>query len=278
MAKKIAPSISTSNIDHLAKYYRQKEAYSLMPLRLVGTTPLLMHAWGAKALIAMIGKMTGHDVPRGNKDLTEEYKEAFYRNVEEEMVIPCRIVKRCMLNGALATTKGVTMVDVGRYFRVVGQTAPITGEPRMDVRLAVLNRGTPMPVARPIFDEWSIEVVVRFVHAFLSVDKVMLAAETAGDAVGFLEWRPSSDSPGEFGCFRVEHVEASEIDRILHESRHAEKVPEIPTAFLRAAGAKVDALPESAQNALKGVLGRGKNGKNGRGKNGKNGHSKEVRD
>ena len=108
MAKKIAPSISTSNIDHLAKYYRQKEAYSLMPLRLVGTTPLLMHAWGAKALIAMIGKMTGHDVPRGNKDLTEEYKEAFYRNVEEEMVIPCRIVKRCMLNGALATKKAVT--------------------------------------------------------------------------------------------------------------------------------------------------------------------------
>jgi hypothetical protein len=275
MAKKITnPSISTKNIDRLEKYYKQLDEYSLMPLRLVGTTPLLMHAWGAKALINMIGKMTGHEMPRVNKDLTEEYQEAFYRNTEDQTVIPCRIVKRCLLNGALATKKAVTKVDVGRYLRVVGQTAPIIGEPRMDVRLAVLSRGTPIPVARPIFDEWSIEVVVRFTHAFLSAEKVVLAAETAGDAVGFLEWRPSSNSPGEFGCFRVEHVPATEIDRIIHDNRHAEKVPVIPDAFLRAAGAVKDTLPENARNALGGIL-AAKPGK-GRRKNGHNTDSADI--
>ncbi len=259
----VASGVTTKRIDHLEKYYIQRDAYSLMPLLLISASPILMHAWGQKAMMQMIGKMTGHDIPQENKDITAEYGEAFYRNVKGTAVIPCRILKRCFLDGALPTKKAVTKTDLGRFLRVMGQTAPIIGTEHMDIRLVSVGGRNKKPDvrARPMYDEWSLKCVLRFPHERLPIDKVLMAVEAAGDAVGLCDWRPSAGSPGEMGCFSIQHVDASEVDSILKECRHAEKHPVIPEAFLRAASKVLDTggkVPKGAGNAINAAIGRSK--------------------
>lgn len=259
-AKKVVTGIESKEMDHLKKFYERKGEYSVMPLMLVGTTPLLMHAWGQKALMEMLSKMTGHDMPQQDKDLQEDYEQAFYRNVKGANVLPCRILKRCFLDGALATKKAVFKTDLGRYLRVMGQTTVIVGEPRMDVRITRVGGQNKAPnvCARPIFDEWEVKIVVKFAHEFITADKVLLSIESAGEAVGLCEWRPSSKAPGEMGCFRVEHLPVTEVDKILKDCREPERIPEIPTAFLRAANGKP--MPDQAKNIVA-AAGRRVNGK-----------------
>jgi hypothetical protein len=253
--------IKTVKVGHLDGFYEQRGENVLLPARLVGLTPLLQHAWGQKALIQLIGTMTGWDMPQANKDLMQEYEEAFYRNTKGEAVIPCRIIKRCILDGALATKKAVFKTDLGKYLRVEGLTAPIEGEARMDIRPASVggrNRSVDIR-ARPVFDEWAVEVILRFNPNNIPVDKVLLALQSAGDAIGLCEWRPSAKQPGEYGCFSVENVEVKQLSEIMARNKWPEKTPTIPEAFLRAAGSDLK-VPKQAQNAVDAALGKKKNG------------------
>ena len=249
--KKAAPTIQfdQSNVSMLAaKALAERRSLTVrLALRIIGETPLLMHRWSQKALMEMLGKMTGRPVPRMSKDLTNEFEASYFRNLRGEIALPCRILKASIVNGAITTGKVTSKAELKRDLRVLGYTCPLNvmdgkkprlirknAEMKPDCRIAS-NNGTPDVRARAVVNEgYFFDVVLQF-PTILTPDKVIAALEGAGSSIGLCDWRP--ENGGDFGCFRVECLPDTEIPRILNETSSPEEMYTIPDEFMRAANA-----------------------------------------
>lgn len=206
-----------------------------MALRLHGETPILMHRWSQKAILQMLGKMVGQVQVRDAKDLTKEYEASYFRNEKQEIVIPCRVLKAAIVNGAITTQGVTTKAELKRDLRVLGYTTPITlpagQRVEMDVR-PVSNNGTPDIRARALVPEgWTADIVLEF-PTTLSIDKIISAVDGAGASIGICDWRP--DKGGDFGTFTVTTLENEEISRILIACASPEEMYVIPPEFMHA--------------------------------------------
>jgi hypothetical protein len=216
----------------------------LLSVRMV-LDPVLMNRWTHKAITMMLSKMTGLEMPRPPKDLTEEFKDSWYRNDRGEVALPCRLIKAAIVEGAISTSKVVSKAELKRELRVRGFTAPIYGpngkklmvdELSMDVRPAKNASGGPDLRSRAITPAGSYVDVVLDFPPTLTPDKVMAAVDGAGGTIGFCDWRPSRG--GEYGTFAIDidHVSSQkkDIDRVLKDCGSPEEQFEIPPELLRA--------------------------------------------
>jgi hypothetical protein len=274
-SKKVAATgIDQSNVIKLASeaLAARRATRVMLPVRLTCETPILLHRWTEKAVRQMLGKMTGLDMPREPKDLTKEFDESWYRNIEGEPVVPCRVIKACIIEGAISTGKLVSKAELKREMRVRGYTAPLKmkgGKVKdhltMDVRIAANQGGSPDIRSRALVPAgaWC-DVVLDFPKT-LSPDKVIAALAAAGETIGLCDWRP--ERGGEFGVFSVDLLKEGDIERILKENTVPEdefKIPPellrafnaIPTEKLKDSGKKVKALLENvaSQNGTSSVV------------------------
>jgi hypothetical protein len=241
--KVIANDVTQENValraaEALAK---QRAKRFFLAVRLTLESPMLLHRWSTKAINQMLGKMVGKEMPRPPKDLTQEFDESWYRNTDGVPAIPCRIVKACIVEGAIATQGVVSKAQLKRELRVRGFTAPIRNskgklltakELRMDVRIAS-NNGTPDVRSRAVVPEGSYFDVTLEFPPTLSPDQIMSALQGAGASIGLCDWRP--DKGGEYGTFSVEALSNEHaVDRVLKECAVPEEEFEIPPELLRA--------------------------------------------
>jgi hypothetical protein len=218
---------------------QQRSTRIRLPMRMTFTAPILMHRWTDKAIIQMLGKMVGADVPRGKKDLTKEFESSWYRNVRGEPALPCRIIKASIVDGAIETGGVVTKASLKRTLRVLGWTAPLKfkGHLEMDVRIAS-NSGTPDLRSRAVAPVGSTcDIVVEF-NPTLTPDKVTAAIQSAGQCIGVCDWRP--DKGGDYGTFEIEALPIKEVSRIIKECELPEQEFKIPPELLTA----FNALPD----------------------------------
>lgn len=220
---------------------------------------VLMHRFGQKAVCELVGKMVGQPVPRGRKDLTAEFEESIYRNAAGEIVIPCRIIKAAIIEGAIATDGVVTKADLKRNLRVLGLTSPVIGPdgqrfqtPTMDCRIAQ-NFGTVDMRSRALVPGGCyVDFAVQF-NPTLHPDQVVSALEGAGACIGLCDNRP--ERGGEFGTFEIEVLtEPNAIEDTLEACKHAELMYEIPVEMRRAFNAAVEDNP-TAKNGAAGKVG-----------------------
>ena len=250
--KKEVINYNQSNVAMLATeaLAKSRAIHVQLAMRLTFQTPILMQRWTTKAVRQMLGKMVGTPEPRVNKDLTRDYDESWYRNTDGVPVIPCRTIKACIVEGAVATNGVVSKADLKRSLRVVGSTAPIklAGDKTMQVHIVRNDSGTPDVRARAQFPEGcSVDIVVQF-GAPLTPDKVMSAIDAAGSSIGIGEWRP--EKGGELGTFTVEVLknDKATIDRIIKANSVPEDEFKIPAEMMRAFSAIPDEkLPDSAR-------------------------------
>jgi hypothetical protein len=206
---------------------------------------VLMNRWTNKAIVQMLGKMVGKELPRPPKDLTTEFEESWYRNERGEVALPCRLVKAAIVEGAISTGKVVSKAELKRELRVCGFTTPIyspDGEKLlvadliMNVRPAKNASGGPDLRSRAIVPAGSYVDIVLDFPPTLSPDKVMAAVDGAGSTIGFCDWRP--ERGGEFGTFAIDTDRISndkkEIDRVLKDCCSPEEEFVIPQELLRA--------------------------------------------
>jgi hypothetical protein len=245
--KKIAgsESINQQNVSLLASQAlaRARNTKVQLAMRFTGTSQLLVKQFGEKAIIQMLSTMCGLKLPRGNKDLTQEYEVSAYTNINDQEVLPCRVIKAAIVEGAISTDGVATKAGLKRSLRVLGHTAPIRNAKKsMDVRLVRNDNGGPDVRARAIYETgWYVDIVVQFSPSILAVDAVIAAAQAAGETIGMCEFRP--DRSGEYGTFSVDVLrEAHHVPRILKETSVLERIPVIPPELLRA----FNALPEDA--------------------------------
>lgn len=171
-------------------------------LRLVGDSPLICHAWSAKAKQEMLDKQMGK--ARGKKepkDPQADYEGAFYRLPNGAPGFPTIGFKAAAVSAA-RQVEGLTMTFLRGAFHTVGELVEIEGEPQMREDMVRVGMGTADLRYRPEFAEWAVNLKVRLNTRSITLEQLIHLFNQAGFSVGVGEWRPEKD--GRNGMFHVD--------------------------------------------------------------------------
>lgn len=188
-----------------------------LSIPIVGTAPLIVHAWSEKAKRAMLDAMQGRKSPKTAKNPEAEYEAAFYRTKSGDYGFPVLAFKAATVEASRLYGKTVTKVGLRQTLFFTGEYSPsanqslvvITGEPHMreDV-VRVGMSGTDLRY-RPEFPEWSTTLTVTYIKSSLTKESVLSLVDAAGITVGVGEWRPEKD--GDFGTYRIDPTREVEV-------------------------------------------------------------------
>lgn len=189
-------------------------ALETVEIPLIGTSPLIVHAWSEKALRAMADKQQKKATKaREAKVPFDDFAGSLYwlserpEKVTEDDIergrfgLPAIAFKSAAVT-ACTSTGAITKVMARQAFHVVGEMVEIVGPPpAMREDVARVGMGTADLRYRGQFDPWGVKVRVEINTAVISAEQVVNLFALAGFAVGVAEWRPERD--GGYGRFRV---------------------------------------------------------------------------
>lgn len=185
-----------------------------LKLRLVGDSPLIVHAWSEKAKRQMLDKqMKKAKAAKEAKDPWADFVASLYwldgvpKDATEKAVakgrfgFPCVAFKSAAV-GACRFSENVKMTEARGAFHVQGELAELVGEaPKMREDMVRVGMGTADVRFRGEFTNWSVVLDVAYNSAALSVDQIVNLFNIGGFGVGVGEWRPEKD--GSYGRFHV---------------------------------------------------------------------------
>jgi len=170
-------------------------------LRIVGDSPLIVHAWSTKAKQMMLDKqMKRGTQAKEAKDPVRDYEESQYRLDDGTPGFPATGIKQSAIRGAKGL--GMTMTDMRAAFHINGDLLPVKGEPQPREDMVRLQKGTADIRYRAEFPEWSIDLPISYNARTVSVEQIVAMLDAGGFGTGIGEWRPEND--GQFGRFHVE--------------------------------------------------------------------------
>lgn len=180
-------------------------ALRILNIRVVGDSPLILHAWSDKAKKEMLDKQMGKArQKREPKDPEQDYDSSFYRFEDGRYGFPSIAFKKAVVSAA-RQIEGLTMVFLRGAFHISGDLSPIEGTPRMREDTVRVGQGTADLRYRPEFLEWAAVLNVRLNSRAMTLEQLIHLINQAGFSVGVGEWRPEKD--GANGMFHVESVE-----------------------------------------------------------------------
>lgn len=179
-------------------------------ITLTSDTPLVVHAWSAKAKQEILDKQM--KLPKQAKDAKDPealYQECFYRTADGRYGFPAIAFKAAAVD-ACSHVSDLTKVEARGAFHVDGDIVPLedyTGPVKREdmVRIAM---GTADVRIRPEFPTWNITLNIRYNAGVLSLDQIANLFNVAGFSIGIGEHRPQRD--GQWGMFHV--VSAQNVD------------------------------------------------------------------
>ncbi len=203
--KKQAITISAPNMNTLC-------------LKLVGTAPFVQCRMSQKAINTMISTQEAGSTATGKKkreprNFKADYEGAMHLSREgwhgcpasafrNAMISACRIVGFQMTRAKLAV-----FIEADGYDAVDGTPlVKLVGKPH-EFKMAVRNDNGSCDIrCRPMWDEWSIDLRVRFDADMFTIDDMCNLINRVGEQVGIGEGRPDSkNSAGMgWGTFRIE--------------------------------------------------------------------------
>lgn len=198
-------------------------ALETVEIPLIGTSPLIVHAWSEKALRAMADKQQKKAAKaREAKNPFEDFAGSLYwlsgrpeaateADVESaKFGLPSIAFKSAAVT-ACTSTGAITKVAARQAFHVEGEMVEIVGPmPAMREDVCRVGMGTADLRYRGQFDPWGVKVRVQINTGVISAEQVVNLFNLAGFAVGVAEWRPERD--GGYGRFRV--AEAGELEAL----------------------------------------------------------------
>jgi len=186
-----------------------------LELWLVGLSPLVVHAWSAKALEEMRTKQQRKAATkREAKDPTAEYNSARYRMPGGKDGFPTTGIKNAMVS-ACRYVEGMTMVQArGAFFVNLGselvEIVHSAKQPKMRedaVRVGGMGPGTGKADLRyrPEYNEWRIRVMITFNPSVFTNAQIVNLLRHAGFHVGLGEHRP--ERGGQWGMFEPREID-----------------------------------------------------------------------
>ena len=175
-------------------------------IELVGDSPLIVHAWSAKAKKEMLDKqMKKAKGPKIAKNPEKDYMDAFYRMEDGSPGFPSIAFKSAAVSAAGRFADGMKMTEVRGCFHIEGELVEVIGEPNMREDMVRIGMGMADIRYRPEFKEWRVKLPIRYNADAISLEQIVNLFNMAGFGVGVGEWRPEKD--GLFGMFRVSTTE-----------------------------------------------------------------------
>ena len=180
--------------------------YAEVTVRIIGITPLYMHAMAAKAKRSLLlggGKKTAADRVHIKHDPETEFRDAAYKLEGGPTLLGMMAgaVKSAMATAALVTP-GMKKTDVQRLIKLPEEFFPVWGKPYLKcdvVRSADMNR-TPDIRTRPILPQWCGELRIQFATPHLSPVGIYNLLANAGNVSGIGDFRQEKGR-GHFGTF-----------------------------------------------------------------------------
>jgi hypothetical protein len=183
-------------------------------LRIVGDSPLIVHAWSEKAKKEMLDKhmkkaTKGREAKNPFADfcdslywLTEKPKNPTMDDVlKAKFGFPVIAFKSAAVDGGYQSGVTANKTTSRGAFHVIGEFAEIEGVPIMRED-AVRIVGTADIRYRGEFKEWATTLTIRFNSNAMSLEQIANLFNIGGFGVGVGEWRPQKD--GSNGMFHVE--------------------------------------------------------------------------
>lgn len=189
------------------------------PLKIVGNSPLIVHAWDEKAVRQMLEKqMKKATVGREAKNPFADFINSLYwlSGKPEEMTEEAfeKAIKKGAkfgfpsvgLKEAAACAgfrAGITKNKVSVYasFHIDDEYIVIDGVPTMRQDMVKLQTGVPDVRFRAEFREWSSTFKIKYNKMVISPEIIVNLINHAGFSVGLGEWRP--DKGGRYGMFSI---------------------------------------------------------------------------
>lgn len=178
----------------------------IIPMKIVGLTPLIFHQWSEKAKQMILDKqMKKAAKGREIRDPQAEYESSFYKNSKGEIAFPALAIKQALVNAA-RNLEGVTMTILRGSVFIVGDEDGLIkvdykGQPNMRQDMVRVGMGTADLRFRGEVKDWSMDFIVKHNADVISVEQVINLFRVAGFACGLGEWRPERN--GNNGQFDV---------------------------------------------------------------------------
>ena len=197
----------------------------LVPIRIVGDTPLIVHAWSEKAKKMMLASQMKDTktTAKPKRDPMDEFITSMYwltpipESTEEAFVealqngakfgFPVGSIKQAANSAAYRLGWVKNQMELrGAYFLKTefGDMAEIKSDaPEMREDMVRIGQGSADLRYRAEFKNWHIDMVLEYnASGNLTIEQIINCINAGGYAVGIGEWRPEKD--GDFGRYHVE--------------------------------------------------------------------------
>lgn len=179
-----------------------------MEVTVVGDSPLVCHAWSAKAKRQMLDKqMKKAKQAKEAKDPLADYRDSLYPLPDGSGYGFPAVAFKAAAVDACSHIEGVTKVEARGAFHILGELVPIDGTPTMREDMVRIAMGTADIRYRGEFREWRATFCLRFNANVLSPAQIVNLFNTAGFAIGVGEYRPEKN--GSWGMFHVAAADES---------------------------------------------------------------------
>lgn len=195
-------------------------------IRIVGDTPLIMHAWTEKAKRMILDKQMGK--AKGKKkeiknpvedfirsmywltDMPEEMTEdGYYKAIENgaRFGFPVTAIKQAAISAAYRMGWSKDKMSLRGAFFIDGTDGDMveihSDVPEMREDMVRVGMGTADIRYRGEFKNWYADLVIRYnTNGQHSLENIINIINAGGYICGIGEWRPEKD--GQFGTFHVE--------------------------------------------------------------------------
>lgn len=200
----------------------------ILKVKIVGDSPLIVHAFSAKSKKMMLDKMMGAAKQgRAPKDPVNEFREALYVTSDGKPGFKACCVKLCMVD--VANHVELKKTDMMRSFYVKPDEGeliviesdplkePVTEQDKIygkDIKkehamgasmredaVTVGMSGTDLRY-RPQFINWKMDLTIQYNSSVITPEQLVNLLNTAGFGCGLGDWRVQKG--GDFGRFHVE--------------------------------------------------------------------------
>lgn len=217
-AAKAAP---TDQVVTLTEYYTKKQVWVRFRQWMVGTSPLICHAWSEKAKREMLAKMVKavkHAKEERKPD--EEFTSSLYDMGDGKYGFPVTAIKKCIISQAhkdRGIPKTSVMAGLWLDFEIIQQRPALAGalcdmpivriygsKPQMRedmVRIKGRGGSTANFAYRAQFSTWAIRLVGKVDPEQVPIEVLSWLIQGGGIATGLGDWR--NEKSGVFGGFRL---------------------------------------------------------------------------
>lgn len=185
---------------------------------IIGTTPLVVHRFSAKAKAEMIDKMInppkrGTRVQRKPLDQEAQYNQARYVSKQGWDGFNAAAVRNALISACRLGNMKMTIAKLSVFVIADGvdrdepqyNLVKIIGTRKRLDAVGRLDNGSPNPVSRPMYSPWRCILRIAFDSDQLSVHDVANLLLRVGRQIGLCEGRyDSKNSAGQgWGCFEL---------------------------------------------------------------------------